>query len=228
MPAGRRRQAQWPWMLAAITLTCLAMKAGLAILEPEVARAWLRLWGFVPTEVMERMSGSPSDWLDHRMLGLITALFVHVEWLHLAGNLAYLWVFGIAVERAVGHWRFMLAFVVLGTLANLAVAWQMHETTVPVIGASGGVSAMIGIYLGLFPDRRLGLWLPLGLYLQFARVPALLVIGSWFILQLLYSLFGPMSGAIAWWAHLAGFLGGLITALILRVVPAGANLAFRD
>lgn len=228
MSPGRRRDAQWPWMLAAITLMCLFMKAGLAFLEPEVARAWLNLWGFVPSEVMERLAEPPSAWLDQRLLGLVTALFVHAEWLHLVGNLAYLWVFGVAVERAVGHWRFIFGFLVLGALANLYVAWQMHETTVPVIGASSGVSAVIGIYLGLFPNRRMGLWLPLGLYLQFARVPALLVIGSWFILQLLYSLFGPMSGAIAWWAHIAGFLGGLATALVLRLFPVGINLTYRE
>lgn len=228
MPAGRRRDAQWPWMLAAITLVCLLLRGGLSFLEPEVARAWLHFWGFVPAQVMERLAAPVSTWLDYRMLGLVTALFVHVEWLHLAGNLAYLWVFGVAVERAVGHWRFILCFLVLGALANLYVAWQMHETTVPVIGASSGVSAIIGIYLGLFPNRRMGLWLPLGLYLQFVRVPALLVIGSWFILQLLYSLFGPMSGAIAWWAHLAGFLGGLVTAVVLRLFPAGINLTFRE
>jgi membrane associated rhomboid family serine protease len=168
-------------------------------------------------------------WLDQQLLGLVTALFVHAEWLHLAGNLAYLWVFGVAVERAIGHWRFLLFFfLLLGSLANLAVAWQMGDAAMPVIGASGGVSAIIGIYLGLFPNRRMGLWIPLGLFPQFVRVPALLVIGSWFILQLLYSAFGPMSGAVAWWSHVAGFIGGLAVALILRLFAGTATSAFYE
>ncbi|NIV20409.1 MAG: rhomboid family intramembrane serine protease, partial [Gammaproteobacteria bacterium] len=75
-----------------------------------------------------------------------------------------------------------------------------------VIGASGAVSAVVGASLGLFPRRRIGLYLPLGLYVQFVRVPALLVIGSWFTLQLVYSVVGPISGAMAWWTHLAGFV----------------------
>jgi membrane associated rhomboid family serine protease len=217
LPSTTRREALWPWMLVLVGIVCLSMKLGYALLEPRLAEAWLHFWGFVPAEINAVLAAPPSAWLDQHLLGLVTALFVHAEWLHLAGNLAYLWVFGVAVERAIGHWRFFLCFIVLGSLANFAVAWQMGSATAPVIGASGGVSAIIGIYLGLFPNRRMGLWIPLGLYLQFARVPALLVIGSWFILQLLYSAFGPMSGAVAWWSHVAGFLGGLVVALVLRL-----------
>ena len=220
-PASRR-EPLWPWMLVLLGIVCLSMTAGYALLEPRLAEAWLHFWGFVPAEVNMILAKAPAAWLDQYLLGLITALFVHAEWLHLIGNLAYLWVFGVAVERAVGHWGFFLLFLVLGSMANLAVAWQMGEATTPVIGASGGVSAIIGIYLGLFPGRRMGLWIPLGIFLQFVRVPALLVIGSWFILQLLYSVFGPMSGAVAWWSHVAGFLGGLSVALILRLFAGTA------
>ena len=75
---------------------------------------------------------------------------------------------------------------------------------------------MVGAYLGLFPRRHIGLFLPLGLYLQFARVPALFVIGSWFTLQLLYTAFGPINAAVAWWTHLAGFVLGISFALAAR------------
>nr|WP_277347510.1 rhomboid family intramembrane serine protease [Wenzhouxiangella sp. XN79A] len=147
----------------------------------------------------------------------MTALFVHGSGLHLGGNLAYLWVFGIPVERAIGGFRFLVAFVLLGGVANLSVVVGTPELERVVVGASGGVSAIIGLYLGLFPTRRLGVWLPLGLFLQFARIPALLVIGSWFTLQLLYWVFGPMSGAVAWWTHVAGFFAGLTTAGLFRL-----------
>jgi len=73
------------------------------------------------------------------------------------------------------------------------------------------------VYLGLFPTRRIGLWLPLGLFLQFARIPALLVIGSWFTLQVLYTVFGPMSDAVAWRTHVAGFVAGVLVALMIRL-----------
>lgn len=228
MTPSRQREARWPWVLLVFSLLCLFMKAGYSLLEPPIAEGWLHFWGFIPTEVMQILATSPENWINLHVLNLVTAQFIHADWLHLVGNLAYLWVFGVTVERAIGHWRFAMCFLLLGALANLYVAWQASTATVPVIGASGGVSVIIGIYIGLFPNRRMGLWLPLGLFLQFARVPAMVVIGSWFILQLLFSLFGPMSGEIAWWSHIAGFVGGLLAALALRLYPAGINLALRE
>jgi membrane associated rhomboid family serine protease len=189
---------------------------------------WIERMAFVPVAVMDVLHLPWTQWLQADTLRLFAALFRHVEWLHLIGNLAYLWVFGITVERAVGHWRFLLLFLLLGGVANAAVAWQLGESTRPVIGASGGVSAIIGVYLVLFPSRRMGLWLPLGLYLQFARVPALLVIGSWFALQLLFSVFGPISGDVAWWSHIAGFILGLVAAMLLRTIPGQVNLRLRE
>jgi membrane associated rhomboid family serine protease len=223
-----RRELLWPWVLVAVCLICLMMKLAFAWVGPANAEAWLHFWGFTPIRVMDLLALPPRSWLHPDLGSLLTALFVHADWLHLAGNLAYLWVFGITVERAVGHLRFALLFLLLGGLANLYVAWQMYDSSVPVIGASGGVSAIIGIYLGLFPQRRMGLWIPLGLYLQFARVPALLVIGSWFTLQLIYSVFGPMSSTVAWWSHVSGFLAGLLVALLLRLFSGKVNLALKE
>lgn len=219
----------WPWMLLGTSVAILMVSAGFVLSSAVNADGWLHLWGFRPDEVSEALM-DPLDgrhWLS--LLSLLSALFMHADWVHLIGNLAYLWVFGISVEKAVGHWRFLLLFLLLGALANAVTAWTMQGSeTLAVIGASGGVSAIIGVYLGLFPRRRMGLWLPLGLYLQFARVPALLVIGSWFTLQLLYSVFGPEQHAVAWAAHLAGFGFGLAAALLLRLWPSTINLRYRD
>ncbi len=228
LTSSGRRDPLWPWVLVAICMICLMMQLAFLVLRPENQEAWLYFWGFSPQRVIALLEQPPSTWLDPDLLGVVTALFVHVDWVHLAGNLAYLWVFGLTVERAVGHLRLALLFLILGGLANLSVAWQMPDTSAQVIGASGGVSAIIGVYLGLFPGRRMGLWVPLGLYLQFARVPALLVIGSWFTLQLLYSVFGPISGTVAWWSHIAGFLLGLLAAVLLRLFSRKINFALRE
>ena len=134
-------------------------------------------------------------------------------------------MFGIPVERALGHLRFIGLFLLLGALANLFVALHIPELDRTIIGASGGVSAIIGVYLGLFPARRIGLWLPLGLFLQFARIPALLVIGSWFTLQVLYTVFGPMSDAVAWRTHVAGFVAGVLVALAIRLFSGSVAYA---
>lgn len=218
-------------MLLVSSVAILAVSAGYVISEPGATEAWVHFWGFRPDEIAAALA-EPLDDQRQQMLvlvGLFTALFLHADWVHLVGNLAYLWVFGISVEKAVGPWRFLVLFAGLGVLANAFTAWQLQEVqNVAVIGASGGVSAIIGVYLGLFPSRRMGLWLPLGLYLQFARVPAVLVIGSWFTLQLLYSVFGPESHAVAWSAHLAGFGLGLAAAVLLRLFPSGIHLRYRD
>lgn len=225
---SRRRQWSWPWMLTVLSLVMLAVRVYAEWALGDAAIEWVRGWGFVPADVLAALAELPASWNSADLLGVITSLFVHGDWLHLAGNLAYFWVFGITVERAIGHWGLALSFLVLGALANLFLTWQMGDAVTPVIGASGGVSALIGIYLGLYPVSRMGLWLPLGLYLQFARVPAILVIGSWFTLQLIYTVFGNQDGSVAWWAHVAGFVAGVVVAVALRPFPRLVDLTLQD
>ena len=207
----------------------MLVSAGYLSGELQTNEGWLTLWSFRPVEIMGALSNPLAQSSLPVLGGLFSALLLHADWVHLLGNLAYFWAFGVSVEKAVGHWRFALLFFCLGGLANLYAALQLHEIqNLPVIGASGGVSAIIGVYLGLFPRRRMGLWLPLGLYLQFARVPAVLVIGSWFTLQLLYSVFGPTAHGVAWSAHLAGFALGVAAAMLLRLFSFSNHLAYRN
>lgn len=213
-PGGRAPASRFPGSVLGISLIASMMWLAFELQSDEAARLWLDFWGFSPAEIVAALDRDESL---RRLVSLVTAVFVHASGLHLAGNLAYLWVFGIAVERAIGHMQFLVAFLLFGALANYSVVFGSPELERTVVGASGGVSAVIGLYLGLFPSRRIGVWLPLGLFLQFARIPALLVIGSWFTLQLLYWVFGPMSGAVAWWTHVAGFLAGLVAAALLRL-----------
>jgi membrane associated rhomboid family serine protease len=174
--------------------------------------------GMEPYTVSRLLERSIGSWWNLTGFSVLSALFVHASWLHLLGNLAYLWVFGLKVEQGVGPLGMLPLFLLGGALANVIVALRLPELETPIIGASGAVSAVVGAYLGLFPRRRIGLFLPLGLYLQFARVPALLVIGSWFTLQLLYTAFGPINAAVAWWTHLAGFALGLGFSLVTRAL----------
>jgi membrane associated rhomboid family serine protease len=187
-------------------------------LNPVMQQAMIDVGGMRPSMLSALLRQNPSDWWSTSALSLVTSLFIHASWLHLLGNLAYLWVFGIKVEQRLGSLGITLVYLLGGALANVIVALRLPQLDTPIIGASGAVSAVVGAYLGLFPGRRIGLFLPLGLYLQFARVPALLVIGSWFTLQLLYTGFGPINGAVAWWTHVAGFALGLSFSLIARAL----------
>ena len=187
-------------------------------MTPLAQKAMLDLGGVLPNQLAQILSQPFAGWADHQLLTLISALFIHSSWLHLLGNMVYLWVFGMPLERRLGGLGMMMVFVLGGAMANLFVSLRLPELTSPIVGASGAVSAVVGAYLGLFPSRRIGMLLPLGLYLQFARVPAVLVIGSWFTLQLVYTVLGPITGIVAWWTHMAGFALGLIFALLARAI----------
>lgn len=207
-----------PFVTISISLVCILALFIYTGLNPLMQQAMIDMGGMQPSSLSALLSENPASWWSLSALSMVTSLFIHASWLHLLGNLAYLWVFGIKVEQRLGSVGIILIFLLGGALANVIVALRLPQLDTPIIGASGAISAVVGAYLGLFPRRRIGLFLPLGVYLQFARVPALLVIGSWFTLQLLYTVFGPINGAVAWWTHLAGFALGLSFALIARAL----------
>lgn len=209
----RRRVPAFPLFTLVIVAACLLVAGWQTQLTPEQELALSQRWGAVPSVLFRE---GPRVAELGRLVRLVTALFVHADWAHLTGNLAYLLLFGIAVERALGRARFLLLYLACGSLANLAAAWQLGQAAAPVIGSSGAVSAVIGAYLVLFPRARMGVLLPLGLFVQFLRVPVFLVIGSWVALQLIYTWMGPAIGPVAWWAHVAGFATGMLATL-----PAG-------
>ncbi len=187
----------------------------LATLDAEPRMLFLRRWGAVP-ETLFPAGASLTAWLDGRLLTLFSALFIHADWLHLVGNMLFLVIFGLPAERALGPWRFLALFLLGGALANLAPVLLLESTRSVIIGASGAISALIGAYLALFPRATLGFVLPLGLFLEFVRTPASVMIGVWALLQLAFTFVGPGFGAVAWLAHLAGFVIGLLLGLLAR------------
>lgn len=218
----RQRPLQ-PYATIAIALICVILLGLYSALGPMMQQAVIEVGGMQAVSLNELFARTLGEWWDPTLLTLFTALFIHASWLHLLGNLAYLMVFGFPVEQRLGAVATVGVFLFGGALANAIVAVRVEGLETPIIGASGAISAMVGTYLGLFPRRQIGLYIPLGLYLQFARVPALLVIGSWFTLQLLYTAFGPINENVALWTHLAGFALGLMFALVVRAL---ANLRF--
>jgi membrane associated rhomboid family serine protease len=189
----RRHKRHLPW--AAIVLALLATGAYLWFGyagDASARQAALQRWG--------TLSASPDEWRklwhDGRLLTLVTALFIHANLLHLIGNGVFLLIFGVPAERRLGAWRLLIG-----------------ATGRVIVGASGGISALIGAYLVLFPKAKLGIVVPLGLWLEFVRAPAALLIGLWAGLQLVFTFVGPAFGAVAWWAHLTGFAAGVLMAL---------------
>ena len=184
--------------------------------RPESARRlWLLDWGALTGG--EAIAGTwHGRWFEGQWMRLLSALFLHADWAHLLGNLVFLLIFGLPAERVMGAGRLLVLFLLGGAAANLAAVLLIGGPDRLVIGASGAVSALIGAYLALFPGARLGVVLPLGLFLQFVRAPASLLIGIWALLQVVFAYIGPAFGAVAWAAHIAGFGFGVLFALVVR------------
>jgi membrane associated rhomboid family serine protease len=211
-----RRRPSWHWATLLMVSLCVVCFLILA-LTPEPQRGLLLLeWGTVPANIFNSHEPLLPQLADPALLRLGTALFIHVTWLHLLSNVLFLAIFGLPAERALGSFRFLALFIIGGIVANLIGALSLAGVRLPIIGCSGAVSAVVGTYVALFPRAKLGLVLPLGLYLEFVRVPAFLLIGIWVLLQLLFSYSGPSYGAYVWWAHIGGFFFGVIFALFSR------------
>jgi membrane associated rhomboid family serine protease len=212
----QRRKPQQPWATIALIAICVAVFAWLTWLAPDERSLVMRRWGTVPSSLFDAQVPLLAQWQQLRPARLFTALFIHVGWLHLIGNLLFLMIFGLPAERSLGWPRFVFLFLVGGALANLAGALTLASANAPIVGSSGAVSAIVGAYFALFPRARLGLVLPLGLFLEFVRVPAAALIGFWIGLQFLFTFVGPAFGAVAWWTHIAGFAIGIVFALLSR------------
>ncbi|MCB1643215.1 MAG: rhomboid family intramembrane serine protease [Xanthomonadales bacterium] len=202
-----RAKRHWRWATPLTLLLCMGLAVHLQLLDAAERARVLGRYGVLPG----LLEGGPTwQWLR-----LPAALYLHADWTHLLGNMLFLAIFGIATERILRPWRWTLLWLMAGALANFGAAMLASDPRAPIVGASGAVSGLIGAYLSLYPRAHLGIILPLGLYVQFVRVPALHLLGLWLLLQLLLSV-GEQAPKVAWSAHLFGFVGGCVLAWVLR------------
>lgn len=206
----QRQRPGFPWATLSLMVACVVCFVGLNLADVAVRVPLVSHWGVVPALLFDGLRD------PLRALSLVTAQFIHANWLHLVGNLLFLAIFGFPAERVLRWRRFLLLFLAGGAVANFVGALTVADSRSVIVGCSGAVSAVVGAYLGLFPRARLGVVLPLGMYFEFVRVPALLLIGIWVLVQLVFTWVGPSFGAVVWWTHIAGFLFGLVYAAVSR------------
>ncbi len=180
---------------------------------------FIRQFAVIPADIVASAKGPGLSLIPIR--GLFTSLFVHAGWLHLGGNMLYLWVFGDNIEDKLGHLRYVVFYVACGLLSSGLYIYIDPHSIVPTIGASGAISGVLGAYMLLFPKARVLTVIPIFIFLQFVELPALLVLGLWFVLQFFSGLASlgyqaAESGGVAWWAHIGGFIGGLILVFPMR------------
>jgi membrane associated rhomboid family serine protease len=148
---------------------------------------------------------------------VVTSMFMHGGWMHLIGNMLYLWIFGDNVEDSMGHGRFIVFYLLCGAAAVLAQALPDPTSEVPMVGASGAISGVLGAYLLLYPHARVLVAIPLGFILQTMRIPAGLVLVLWFGLQLLSNMMAQAGqGGVAFRAHIGGFIAGMLLIPIFK------------
>ncbi|MFL6656402.1 MAG: rhomboid family intramembrane serine protease [Sulfurifustis sp.] len=164
---------------------------------------------------------------------VFTSMFLHGGFLHLIGNMLYLWIFGDNVEDALGHARFVVFYLLCGIVAVLAQALPNSQSEIPMIGASGAISGVLGAYLLLYPRAHVLVLIPLGFFSQIVHLPAMVVLGLWFLLQLVSSAFAdPAAGGIAFSAHIGGFVAGMALVPVFRrrspLVRSRISRRYRD
>jgi membrane associated rhomboid family serine protease len=174
--------------------------------SPWEIQAFFETYGLVPARIL-----GP----DPPYYTLFTSMFLHGGWLHLVGNMLYLWIFGNNVEDATGHLGFLVFYVLCGLAAAFAQILIQPASQVPMVGASGAIAGVLGGYLVLYPRARILALVPLGFFLHLMEVPAVLFLPMWFLLQLVYGIASlgvrsEFGGGVAFWAHIGGFVAGLV------------------
>lgn len=181
--------------------------------------AFLYHFGVVPAHWA---MGGPGDWAEwpRLFLTLLTSQFLHGGLLHVASNMLYLWIFADNVEDRLGHLRFLWLYLGSGVAAAVTQVLISPNASIPMVGASGAIAGVLGAYLLLFPSARIVTLIPLGFFLEQVEVPAFVFLGFWFVLQWVEGLttIGQVAdvGGVAFWAHIGGFLAGMLGILLLR------------
>lgn len=158
---------------------------------------------------------------------IFTSMFMHAGLAHIAGNMLYLWIFGDNVEDRLGPGKYLAFYLIGGVVAALTHFLTNPASQVPTVGASGAIAAVLGAYLVLFPQSRIVTVIALGYFIRLTTVPALIVLGLWFVLQLfsgVLSLGGPDVGGVAFWAHAGGFVAGVVMAKLLPPAATRENV----
>ncbi|HEX2453004.1 MAG TPA: rhomboid family intramembrane serine protease [Vicinamibacterales bacterium] len=204
-------------VIALIVLNVLAFLLELTQPSQDALQAFIQAWGVVPHEYVVRHDLPPTIPLPFWST-LFTSMFLHAGWMHLGGNMLYLWIFGDNLERVMGHGRFLVFYLICGIAAGVAQIVASGASNIPSLGASGAISGVLGGYILLFPNNRVRVLTRGGI----ASVPALVVLGLWIVIQLI-SGFGSIvasaaeSGGVAYMAHIGGFVAGLLLVKLMTV-----------
>ncbi|MGW8248608.1 MAG: rhomboid family intramembrane serine protease [Acidiferrobacterales bacterium] len=201
----------FPYITISIIVICTLAFFWQLSLDPRAQQFVMVSLGVIPATLVGGKSLPPELSVLPPFMTVFTSMFLHGGWLHIIGNMLYLWIFGNNVEDAMGHRRFIVFYFLCGIAAAMTQSLLDPESTAPMIGASGAIAGVLGAYLLLHPRARILVVLPLFIIFFTVRLPALIVLGFWFVGQAVSTLFanGESSG-IAFGAHVGGFITGIV------------------
>ncbi len=198
-----------PYFTYIFITSCVLIFLWQVSLGPDGPRAVFSL-GMIPAVLFNIKELAPELVTVPAWSTLFTSMFLHGGWMHLIGNMLYLWIFGNNVEDAMGHKRFILFYLLCGIAAAMAQAIPNPSSEIPMIGASGAISGVLGAYLLLYPHARVLVAIPFGFIIHTTRIKAGWVLAFWFLIQIVNSLMtGDQQGGVAWGAHIGGFIAGM-------------------
>ncbi len=201
------------WLIIALNLLFFCVE--LALPQPILTR-FIYFFGIVPARYTH------PDWFFHGVSywPFLTSMFLHGGWLHFIGNMWTLWIFGDNVEDRMGHLRFAIFYLLCGVIASFTHVVFNSHSLIPTIGASGAIAGVMGAYFTMFPHSRIITIIPVFFFPWIVELPAVIFLGAWFFMQFFsgtFSLLAPgTAGGIAWWAHVGGFVAGMILCPVFR------------
>ncbi len=207
-----RRPSNFP----VVTTTIIVVNAIVFVLELMGGDEFVKQWSMIPADIV-----AGQHWIT-----IVTALFMHAGWMHIIGNMVFLWAFGPQIEDTMGPLRYLVFYLLSGLVASVAQIAAMPTSTVPNLGASGAIAGVMGAFLVTYPHDDIRTVLFLGWFVRITYIPAVLLIGLWFLIQL-FSQVGAVAsaqggGGIAYAAHVGGFIFGAVTARLFEG-PGGVS-----
>jgi membrane associated rhomboid family serine protease len=206
-----RRPTRFPFVTAAI----IALNVIAFALELSLGDTFVIRWAAIPADIAS----------GHHLLTIVTSMFMHGSWLHIISNMVFLWAFGPAVEDLMTPRRYLVFYVLGGLVAALAQIGSAPASTVPILGASGAIAAVMGAFLVSYPRDRIRSLLVILVFVGVTYIPAALLIGVWFLIQFLSlgSIPGQSAGGVAYAAHVGGFIYGVVATRLFEGRPRGAG-----
>ncbi len=183
----------------------------------KMLREFIQIFGLIPDQYFSQMAGDGFS-VVKLYLPFLTSLFLHGGWFHVLWNMWFLWIFGDNVEDRFGHFNFFMFYLFCGVVAGLAHVYMNPASSVPTVGASGAIAGVMGAYIILYPQARVLTIIPIIFIFPILHIPAYVFLGIWFVMQFLSGFFSlSLSGnygGVAWWAHIGGFLIGMVTIFV--------------